>query len=175
MLKKIIMLIIALLMLVSCGESVDPALTPEEQEAVTLENAVRKALFNYHEDGYKDGECEGVGFVIMGQADVDGNTHVYTINMYGVYDRINDAMCKIDGHSCIPMVVVLDKKLRLVEVKEPVDGEGYMESVFNLFPEEYRTRIFDLSIEDYTTISAMEAACISEYLEKKGLEMVIKQ
>lgn len=174
MLKKIFMLALALLMLVSCGG--DPSLTPEEKETKALEDAVREALYEHHEEGYKDGECNGVGFVIMGSAEVDGNTHVYTINMYGVYDRIDGAMCKIDGHSCIPMVVVLDKKNRLVEVREPVDGEGYMESVFTLFPEEeHRSRIFDLSIDDYTAISSMEAACISEYLEKKGLEMVIKQ
>ncbi len=171
--KKLIPILLALMLLVSCGEPVD---INTEEGAKTLEKSIEEALFDYHRESYEEGDADGVGFVVMGREVKEGKIYAYTINMYGVYEEKDGAMCKVDGHSCIPMVVVMDEKdLSVESVIEPVDGEGYFDSVMELFPEEYRTRIFDLSIEDYTAITAMEAEHISAYLEDEGKEMVIKQ
>lgn len=172
--KKLALVLILLLLFTACGkEPVDP--NTEEGKA-SLEASVEEALFDYHRELYDEGDTDGVGFVVMGSEAKDGKLYVYTINMYGVYNEVNDAMCKTDGHACIPMVAVLDEvSLEPIEIIEPTEGDGYFDSVMELFPEEYRERIFDLSIEDYTAISAMESEHVVEYLDENDLEMVIKQ
>ena len=171
--KKLCLILAMVLLFAACGAPVD--LTTEEGQQ-TLFEKTQEALFTYHRDIYPQGDCDGVGFVIMGHNVEDGKVKVYTINSYGSYKEQNGAMCKTEGHACIPMVVVLEAgSLNYVEVKEPVDDATYFQSVSELFPlADYQNRIFDLSMDDFTTISGMEADHISKYLEENDMEMVIK-
>jgi len=171
--KRICLILALALLCVACG-------TPTENNAdegkTTIELQVEEGLFRYHREMYPQGDCDGVGFVIMGQDIVDGKINVYTICSYGSYEERDGAMCKTQGHACLPMVVVLDEEtFEYIETKEPEDNEDYYKSVAALFPNaEHQNRIFQLSIEDFTAVSSMEAQCISEYLEENDMEMVIK-
>ena len=170
--KKLSLVLAMILLFTACGGPVD---INTEEGAAKVEEKVEEALFDYHRDMYDDLQCDGVGFVIMGQEEVEGEVKVYTICSYGAYEERDGAMCKNQGHACIPMVVTLDaENLKPVKVEEPEDSERYYESAEELFPEDYHERIFNLSIDDFTAVSGMETDMISKYLEKKGLEMVIK-
>ena len=170
--KKSCLLLALLVLCAACGA---PEVNPDEGKSPT-EIAVRDALYDYHRGLFTEGECDGLGYVIMGEDTVDGKINVYTICSYGVYEEKDDAMCKTQGHACLPMVVVLDEDtLGYIEVKEPVDNEDYFKSVAELFPNaEHQNRIFQFSMEDFTAITSMEADCISKYLKENDMEMAIK-
>lgn len=63
---------------------------------------------------------------------------VYCIVSYGEFGFENNFFTKISGSGAIPTVITLSKNelgdYGLLEYEEPEDGEGYFQSILNMFP-----------------------------------------
>lgn len=164
---KKICLILALLFLVGCG-----GYQPEITATDPVEIAVSKAIF--HHNKKEDAKCDayGEGHIVLGTEEKEGKIFAYTVASYGEYSEKDGAMCRTSGTGIVPVVIVLDEDYNLIEVKEVIMYD--LDSLSELFPEEYQDRVINQPQEDFTAITAMEADYISRYLEDSGKEMTIK-
>lgn len=149
------------------------SLYPADKQ-MTVEEAVSKAILNNNETRYADGECVGEGHIILGEEDyADGGKVVYALTMYGQYGFENNAFIKTSGSGIIPAQIVFDSEYKVIEFKLPMDGNMYLPSCKELFPEKYWKDVLSDNEKYHSILKEQEKRYASEYLRKIGREAQI--
>ena len=170
--------------LVACEKKQSEALNriPDDQDSglvtmymsPSIENAVHGALLE-DSDNYADAEFYAEGHVILGIDDEGTEILVYTVTSFGGYSFMNDMFIKDTGSGVIPAVIVLDNfggMYTPIEIRWPKDGSYYVESIKELFPEEYQDKA--LSAQDYyDELIEQEHTQAGEYLKSIGRDAEI--
>ena len=147
----------------------------EAPSDAVLSQIVADAILSDNEDGYLGGECCGEGHKVLG-TDISGDRlKVYALTMFGYYGFQNGMFIKVSGSGVIPAVMLFEKNgtdYSLLDIKYPVDGEGYAESIKQLFPLRYR--VAALNSDGYISkLKAQEMKYAEEYLKNIGREAII--
>jgi len=144
--------------------------TPGTKSPDPLEVAVSEAIKG-QANAYGLGEVATEGHVILEREDKNGVIKVYTIASYGAFGFENGVFTKISGSGAIPTVMTFKKNengvYSLLEYVEPTDGEGYVESIKELFPSRLHSQV--LSTSQYNAgLAAQQEAQAAEYLKSIG-------
>ncbi|MCQ2749345.1 MAG: hypothetical protein MJ246_05120 [Clostridia bacterium] len=162
---------ILLLALAACIFVACSANKPEEEISPELDKAVGKAILKDSEGGYRDGECQAEGHIIMGAEKVfDNEIEVYVLTSYGEYGFENGEFNKISGTGCIPEVMNFSTEngYEVINITYPKDGSEYVKSIKEMFPSQYEKRAMNPSKEDLDSLSMQEIWYADEYLTSIG-------
>lgn len=137
------------------------------EENMTLDDKVANALLTKNKGNYAIGECTGEGHIILGTKEDENETIVYALTMYGEYGFQDDNFVKVSGSGVIPAVITFAKNEE-VKIKYPLDGSAYVDSIKELFPEEYHNRVLSIKSEDNEELKRQETTYAKDYLTKIG-------
>ena len=96
--------------------------------------------------------------------------------MFGYYGFQNGMFIKVSGSGVIPAVMIFEKNgtdYRLLEIKYPEDGEGYTESIKQLFPLRYRAAALNPGRKAHDELKSQEMKYAEEYLKGIGRDAAI--
>ena len=98
----------------------------------------------------------------------------YVLTTYGEYGYEKGKFAQISGSGIIPVRITFevytDGRYNLLEYKEALDGEGYAQSIKDMFPETYWDRALKVNAEDYAKCKKQERAYALKYLKSIGKE-----
>lgn len=166
--KKITALLFLLMLTLASAGCTESAISEEE-----LSPIVSQAIISENEGLYLDGECCGEGHKILGSSLKDNILKVYALTMTGNYGFQNDMFIKISGSGVIPAVLNFEKDgedYKLLEIEYPTDGDGYEESIKQMFPEKYRSEALNPGENVYEELQSKEHNYAEEYLKSIGRE-----
>ncbi len=138
----------------------------------SLDEAVSKAILDDNYSGYYGlgTECATEGHIIYG-TDVDGNKHtVYAYTEFSFFGFMNGYFVEQSGGS-YPAVLTFEKTssgYKLLDIQYPQDGEGYGESIKELFPKKYQYRVMHPTSWDYNNLWKQKVAYAQAYLDEIG-------
>ncbi len=149
-------------------------LSPEEKEAAIYENLnwdkmLGETILKANGEHYPGYECAGEGHVIL-DTELDENVMtVYALTMYGEYQFHNEhQFVKSAGSGVIPCVMefMVNEKgaYKRKDITWPTDGAGYVESIQELFPEEWWDACITPSDDVKTELTKQERIYAQEYL-----------
>lgn len=134
-----------------------------------IDDIVSKAILKQAKS-YELGETATEGHIILDSKESGELLSLYTIASYGAFGFENDIFTKISGSGAIPTVMVFEKydngEYVLKEYKEPMDGEGYADSIKKMFPKELWDKVF--ATDKYSELSIQQENQAKKYLEKIG-------
>lgn len=149
----------------------------------SIDDAVHAALLE-ERDSYAETEFFAEGHIMLGVKTIsDGSggpeagAEAYAITSVGGYSFMNDMFIKDAGSGAIPAVIVLKTEdggetYAPEEIRWPMDGSYYEESIKEMFPEEYHDKV--LSAQDYySELIEQEHEQAREYLKVIGREAEI--
>ena len=137
-----------------------------------IDEAVSKAIIDDNYSGYYGlgTECAAEGHIIYG-TDVDGNKHtVYAYTEFSFFGFMNGYFVEQSGGS-YPAVLTFEKTssgYKLLDIQYPQDGEGYGESIKELFPKKYQYRVMHPTSWDYNNLWKQKVAYAQAYLDEIG-------
>ncbi len=138
----------------------------------SLDEAISQAILDDNYLGYYGfgTECATEGHVIYG-TDVDGDKYtVYALTDYANFGFMNGYFVEQSGGSG-PAVMTFEKTssgYKLLDIQYPQDGEGYVESIKELFPKKYQYRVMHPTSWDYNSIWKQKVAYAQAYLDEIG-------
>ena len=137
-----------------------------------IDEAVSKAIIDDNYPGYYSlgTECATEGHIIYG-TDVDGNKHtVYAYTEFSFFGFMNGYFVEQSGGS-YPAVLTFEKTssgYKLLDIQYPQDGEGYAESINELFPKKYQYRVMHPTSWNYNNLWKQKVAYAQAYLDEIG-------
>jgi bla regulator protein BlaR1 len=142
----------------------------DTQKLKSVEEAISQAI-KAQGKSYKTGEFLTEGHIILDKEEKDGEVKVYTICSVGWFGFENGIFTKISGSGAIPKVMTFavseNGEFSLVEYKRPLDGEDYVESIYEMFPEKLHDVV--LSAHDkYPDILKQQEEQAENYLKSIG-------
>lgn len=152
--------------------AVKESIAAEVKEKMTMEEMIAKTILEENNGKYAEGECKAEAHEILDYKENETNKKIYTLTMYGEYEFQNDNFVKCSGSGIIPIVFEFEKNedgtLTLISMEEPEDGEGYTDSIKNMFPEEYHEICISPTEEIIERMTKMERYYANEYLKEIG-------
>lgn len=148
----------------------------DNSKSMTLDEMVSVALLEDSGSKYAGGECKVEGHIILGSEEKDEETFVYALTMYGEYGFQDGNFVKVSGSGVIPAVIVFSENAEgewSSRINWPKDGSEYLESLKEMFPNEYHDRIINITDFDNKKIKDQEVSYTREYLVKIGREAKI--
>lgn len=114
-----------------------------------LDEAVSNAILTSNAGRFYEGEFRAEGHIILSSSVLDnGNTEYYVLARYSEFGFENGVFTAVSGSGNIPVRITFDDDLNLLEYKIPMDGSYYIESVKEMFPEEFISRAINQTDED---------------------------
>ena len=162
--------------IVNAGPSATEKSASSPRQGNALNEAVKSVFLKENQGHYLSGECIGEGHIILGHDEKSDITTVYALTMYGEYGFEDGNFVKVSGSGTIPVVFTFTNSkdgLVCTKIAYPEDGEGYAESIKNLFPLTYRNRALSPSDSDRQDLTSQERAYAASYLKKIGRDAVI--
>lgn len=157
------------LLATACGVPASAAVSDELDKAIG--DAVLSQL-----DGYLSGEAKAEGHIVLStKGDGDGNTVVYAIASCSWYGFEKNMFTVKSGCGAIPVVIIFSKTeagYSLLSYTEPEDGEGYADSVRQLFPIFLWPKLF-LADRYYGELQKQQEEQAAAYLKSIGRDAVI--
>ena len=146
------------------------------KENMTLDEMVSHALLTKNDGRYAVGECKAEGHIILGSEEKNNETYIYAITMYGEYGFQDDNFVKVSGSGAIPAVIIFSENEqgeKTNTIKWPLDGSAHVDSIKELFPEEYHNKVLPVAKEDNEELRKQEIAYAQNYLTKIGRNATI--
>ena len=137
----------------------------------SLDKKVSAAILAESQGRYLDGETIGEGHIILGSKEENNEIIVYALTMYGEYGFQDNNFVKVSGSGVIPAVIRINDKNKesfSSAIEWPKDGSGYIESIKEMFPEQYYDRVLSIKDEDRHVLEAMEEQYARNYLAQIG-------
>ena len=147
-------------------------------ENMTLDEMVSYALLTENDGRYAVGECKAEGHIILGSEEKDNEIYVYALTMCGEYGFQDDNFVKVSGSGVIPAVIVFSENEqgeKINTIKWPLDGSAWIDSIKELFPEEYHNRVLSVTESDNEELKNQEIAYAQKYLTKIDRDATIGQ
>ena len=141
-------------------------------EAQSLDKAVSQAIIDDNYVAYYGlgTECATEGHIIYG-TDIDGDKYtVYALTDYANFGFMNGYFVEQSGGSG-PAVLTFEKTssgYKLLDIQYPQDGEGYGESIKELFPKKYQYRVMHPTSWDYNNLWKQKVSYAQAYLDEIG-------
>lgn len=175
---KFIILTFSLFFLTSCNNDIGVIGGADGPTSIivsekSLDDMVANALLSNNKGKYADGECMAEGHIILGSEIKKNETFVYALTMYGEYGFQDENFVKVSGSGTIPAVIVFSEKEQLSRIDWPKDGSKYVQSIKELFPQEYHNRVLSVKDKDTKELENQEKVYAQEYLSKIGREAQI--
>ncbi len=158
-------------------------LTPEEKESAIYENLdwdqmMAETIMEANKDRYPGYECVGEGHIILDTELEENVMTVYALTMYGEYQFHNDdQFVKSAGSGVIPCVLefMVNEKgaYKWKDIAWPTDGAGFVESVHELFPEEWWDACITPSEDTKAELIKQERVYAQDYLLSIGRDAQI--
>jgi len=145
---------------------------------MTLDERVSMALLTKNDGKYAVGECKAEGHIILGSEKKDDGTYVYALTMYGEYGFQDDNFVKVSGSGVIPAVITFSENEQGEEIntiKYPLDGSAWIDSVKELFPAKYHSRVLSVTEADNEELKNQEITYAQKYLTKIDRDATIGQ
>ena len=150
-----------------------------QYESKDLETAVALAALQrgsgYY---YYGGECGSEGHVILGTKEDKDVTMVYAIATVSRYGFQNGIFTPVSGSGAIPTVLTLVKnqegEYACVKWEEPMDGEYYISSLEELFPQSLWSKVKHAD-QYYEGLVGQKEAYAEAYLKQIGREAKIQE
>ena len=137
-----------------------------------IDEAVSQAILDDNYSAYYGlgTECSAEGHIIYG-TDVHGDKYtVYALTEYANFGFMNGYFVEQAGGS-YPAVLTFEKTssgYKLLDIQYPQDGEGYGESIKELFPKRYQYRVMHPTSWDYSNLWKQKKSYAQAYLDKIG-------
>lgn len=145
------------------------------QTQTSIEKAVSLAIKDQGK-GYLDGEVATEGHVILLVEEKEGLVIAYTVASFSWFGFENNVFTGISGSGAIPTVITFSKNEKdeysLLEYKEPTDGEGYLESIQEMFPGKLWDTV--LHTDHYPELAHQKEAQAKGYLQSIGRSAEVK-
>jgi len=175
---KFLVLLLSILFLTSCNNDIGIIGGADGPTSIivsekSLDDMVSNALLSNNKGKYADGECIAEGHIILGSDVKDKETFVYALTMYGEYGFQDNNFVKVSGSGTIPAVIVLSENDELNRIDWPEDGSKNVESIKELFPKEYHSRVLSIKDKDTEELEKQEKAYAQNYLSKIGRQAEI--
>lgn len=142
-----------------------------------IEEAVSQTIKSRGEKGYGVGEVGTEGHVILELEEKDGIVKAYTISSFGYFGFENNVFTKVSGSGAIPTVMTFSKNTSngysLIEYKEPIDGDGNLDSIKDMFPKRLWDKVLS-SEASYKELVKLQEAQAKEYLKTIGRSAEVK-
>ncbi len=134
-----------------------------------LDAAVSQAIFEINADSLYKSECAAEGHIIYGVEEGD-NVTVYLHEEFAGFGFKNGYFMEQTGHytPAVFTFVKNDDGYILTDHKYAMDGEGYGDSIREMFPKEYHARVLDPTEKDRADMWAQCARYAEDYLDKIG-------
>lgn len=139
---------------------------------------ISEVILEKNEARYPAGyECTGEGHYLMGYEKSKDTVRAYVLTMYGAYQFQDGNLVKAAGSGVIPAVLTFTADggggFSISGYEEPRDGEEYLSSTQELFPEEFweLSMMPDDKIRD--SIEKQEKGYAEKYLASIGREALI--
>lgn len=130
------------------------------------DDRISKIILEQNRGGYAEGECAGEGHVLLGSRRSDTADIYYLVTTYGEYGFRDGRFVKVAGTGAIPTRITVYRDNNSAEYCQPKDGDRFMPSLEELFPEEYIEAALDESGELYARCETAEQEYAHEYLVK---------
>ncbi len=153
--------------------------TIEPARPTSLDDAIGLAVLEFNEERYGaegTGEASGEGHILMDKDgdDASGEQVCYCLAMFGKYEFQDGNFVKCAGSGVIPTVITLDineeGEYNLVSYKEAEDGNDFVDSIKENFPEKLWSRCITVEDDDANELERQERAYAEEYLSQIGRE-----
>lgn len=148
---------------------------PAEQAPESIEEAVHRAVIAQGQ-GYRDGEVVTEGHIILEVEENNGIIKAYTVASLSWFGFENGVFTGISGSGAIPTVMTFTRNYQsnytLTEYKEPMDGEGYGDSIRKMFPQ----RLWDsvLKTDHYPALAEQKEDQARQYLQSINRNAEVK-
>lgn len=154
----------------SINKGDDQNIQEDTQKPKSLEEAISDAIKEQGKS-YLPGELVTEGHIILDKEEKDGEVKVYTLSSVGWFSFEDGIFRKISGSGAIPTVMTFavseNGGFTLIEYREPEDGEGYMESIYEMFPEKLYDAVRS-SHERYPELLKQQEEQAENYLKSIG-------
>ena len=142
-----------------------------------LDSAVSQAILdiNSTKELY-NAECLAEGHIIYGIEEDGDNVTVYLLEEFAGFGFKNGYFMEQTGHRT-PAVYTfskIDDAYTLTDYEYPLDGESYTDSIREMFPKEYHSRILDYNEKDNADMWEQCVAYAEAYLKKIGREAEVR-
>ena len=165
-------ILLTIFYLVSCSAGQNPG-CPD----LDIDQAVAMAV-KAESGSYAPGEVVTEGHLILETEEDEGLITLYTLASYGEFGFENGIFTKVSGSGAIPTIIkfFLDEngEYTLLGYQVPVDGEGYIDSIKEMFPRRLHPRVLAADL-DYPALAAQQEAQAEEYLKSIGREAPVSE
>ncbi len=148
----------------------------EDTNPTSLDDALTIAIFEYNEKLFAGGELSTEGHIMMDK-DEDaetGNQICYCLATFGKYEFQNGNFVRCAGNGVIPTVITLSPtdggEYSTVSYVEAEDGNDFVDSIKENFPEKLWSRCITIEDEDAAELDRQEMSYVDEYLGSIGRE-----
>ncbi len=150
----------------------------EPARPTSLEDAVSLAIIEYNDkqfgQGGLSGEVSGEGHIVMDKEgdEKSGEQVCYCLATYSRYEFQDGNFVVCAGNGVIPTVITLDinedGEYSLVSYKEAEDGNDFVPSIKENFPEALWSRCITIDDDDANELKRQDRAYAEEYLATIG-------
>lgn len=147
--------------------------TDSVRAVLDIHKMVGEAIIEQSRVMYPGYECAAEGHIILDTKEQDGILSVYAQTMYGEYQFHNeDYFVKSAGSGVIPCILefLVNEKgaYKLYAVQWPEDGERYVQSIQEMFPENLWDTCISPSEEVREELKVQEQSYAESYVKKLG-------
>ncbi len=155
------------------SEATQEATVEEPGNPTSLDDAIIKAVFDYNDQWFDQGELAAEGHILMDKDEgADGTVFCYTLTSYGRYEFQDGNFVIAAGSGSIPTVITLEKNEEgeyiTKNFEEALDGDEFVDSIKDLFPESLWNRCISIEAEDDAELESQKVAYAEEYLSSIG-------
>lgn len=147
------------------------------EKTYDVEKAVSAAILHENKGGYLVGECMGEGHAILKKEEDGDLVKVYLLAMFGWYQFQDGNLVKNSGSGVNPAVITLkreeDGAYSLKSYEKTKDGNLFVPSVQEMFPEEFWDICISYSSDRVRELTEQERSYAAAYLKKLGREAEI--
>lgn len=141
-----------------------------------LDKAVSQAILEINSSGdLYNAECMAEGHIIYGYEEDGDNVTVYLHEEFSGFGFKNGCFMEQTGHSTPAVFTFIknDDGYILADHEYTLHGESFHESVKDMFPAEYQSRVLNPTEKDRADMWAQCVAYAEDYLEKIGREAAV--
>ncbi len=139
-----------------------------------LDDAIASAILKANATMYSQGETSAEGHILMDSEEEGPVTKCYVLATYGNYEFQNGNFVKSSGSGVIPTVISFTTndsgEYAVISYEEPTDGNGFVDDIKKMFPEELWSRCITIEDDDQNELSKMERSYAEEYVGSIGRE-----
>lgn len=156
------------------AEAVTEAATQEASASnpIVLEDAITKAMLDTNVSVYSQGEVATEGHILLDSKEDGPQTTCYLLASFAYYEFQNGNFVRSSGSGVIPTVITFTKndagEYIMVSYEECEDGSRMVESIKELFPEEFWSRCITTEDDDRNEIDKQIRSDAEEYLASIG-------